>query len=236
MAGPTSRLLGLGLLWQALAQQDCANWTCPEGHQAKADAESIFCEAECDEVADLYRCCDQLCGSFACQSYLRLPDVVCPGPCDPQRDLARCCDIPVVQEEGIQLLRAAVAGEVYEVDRLVAMRANVSNTAPAGTTALHFAALHGHTEMLRRLLQGGADVNALDDHGWAPLHVAAGAGRLDAMNLLVAAGAVPDQRSPDGTPYEVAVNSGQHSTALTLELAEHVRALNDAVNFSAAAG
>ena len=27
------------------------------------------------------------------------------------------------------------AGQVYEVDRLVAMRANVSNTAPAGTTA-----------------------------------------------------------------------------------------------------
>ena len=27
---------------QVLAQQDCANWTCPEGHQAKANAESIF--------------------------------------------------------------------------------------------------------------------------------------------------------------------------------------------------
>ena len=35
----------------------------------------------------------------------------------------------------------------------------------------------------RRLLQGGADVNALDDHGWAPLHVAAGAGAVpDAVN------------------------------------------------------
>jgi len=28
-----------------------------------------------------------------------------------------------------------LTGQVYEVDRLVAMRANVSNTAPAGTTA-----------------------------------------------------------------------------------------------------
>lgn len=35
----------------------------------------LWGEADCDEVADLYRCCDQLCGSFACQSYLRLPNV-----------------------------------------------------------------------------------------------------------------------------------------------------------------
>ena len=37
-------------------------------------------------------------------------------------------------------------------------------------------------------------MNALDAHGWAPLHVAAGAGRLDAMNLLVKAGAAWQQR------------------------------------------
>ena len=33
-----------------LAQQDCANWTCPEGHQAKANAESIFCRCLGDGV------------------------------------------------------------------------------------------------------------------------------------------------------------------------------------------
>eukprot|EP00434_Breviolum_minutum_P022577 symbB.v1.2.019922.t1/scaffold1652.1/size121070/2 len=218
-----------------LGQEDCGNWTCPEGYQAKADASSLLCDGDGDEVQDLYLCCNQLCSGFMCNTYLTLPSAACAGPCDPVRDLARCCDIPMVQDESIQLLRASAASEVRHVDRLVAMKVN-SSTAPGGTTALHFAALHGHTAMLRRLLAGGADVNALDDHGWAPLHLAAGAGRLDAMNLLVAAGAVPDQHSPDGTPYDVAVRSGKQSTALTLALAEHVRALQDDLNFSAGAG
>ncbi|CAK9030563.1 unnamed protein product [Durusdinium trenchii] len=194
-----------------------------------------FGRAVCDVAVDLYRCCDQLCSSFACAPASKnLPEVACRGPCHPTRDLARCCEVPAVQPESVQLLRASAAGEVLGVKRLTVMNANTSGAAPAATTALHFASLHGHVEVVRNLIDRRANVNALDDHGWAPLHLAAAAGRVGVMNLLIEAGAVPDQRSPDGTPHDVALRTllPEQEMQVVAALAEHVRALRNEMNFT----
>ncbi|CAE7216152.1 ANK1 [Symbiodinium pilosum] len=105
-------------------------------------------------------------------------------------------------ERGMPRLLPRVEGSALQVDRLVSMSVE-SLTLPGGTGALHFAALHGHTDTIRSLIIGRADVNAQDSLGWAPLHLAAGAGRVDAMNLLVNSRAIPDLRSADGYPAAI---------------------------------
>ncbi|CAJ1451613.1 unnamed protein product [Effrenium voratum] len=214
------------------AAQNCSSLQCPEGHVAKVLAAAALCQADCDVAVDLYTCCNQLCSSFTCtgSSSLRPESsaIACDGPCLPE-DRAKCCDFPPVQDDGTQLLRAVIAGEVSEVDRLVAM----SVTAKA-TAALHIAALHGHSETLRRLIEGRADVNQLDDRGWAPLHVAAGAGRIEVMNSLIAARAIPDLQSPDGTPYDIALRAvprGPDPPLISVLLSQHARAWQDELNF-----
>ncbi|CAJ1451614.1 unnamed protein product [Effrenium voratum] len=246
----------LAILWLksqiAFAAQNCSSLQCPEGHVAKVLAAAALCQADCDVAVDLYTCCNQLCSSFTCtgSSSLRPESsaIACDGPCLPE-DRAKCCDFPPVQDDGTQLLRAVIAGEagmssnhllrfgvpssdlaqVSEVDRLVAM----SVTAKA-TAALHIAALHGHSETLRRLIEGRADVNQLDDRGWAPLHVAAGAGRIEVMNSLIAARAIPDLQSPDGTPYDIALRAvprGPDPPLISVLLSQHARAWQDELNF-----
>ncbi|CAK9029772.1 unnamed protein product [Durusdinium trenchii] len=228
-------MLEFGMFFMLVAaQQDCSNLVCPENHVRKVSG-ATTCRAVCDVAVDLYRCCDQLCSSFACAPASKnLPEVACRGPCHPTRDLARCCEVPAVQPESVQLLRASAAGEVLGVKRLTVMNANTSGAAPAATTALHFASLHGHVEVVRNLIDRRANVNALDDHGWAPLHLAAAAGRVGVMNLLIEAGAVPDQRSPDGTPHDVALRTllPEQEMQVVAALAEHVRALRNEMNFT----
>lgn len=42
-----------------------------------------------------------------------------------------------------------------------------------GRTALHLAAEKGHSEVLRALVGGGAELQAMDTHGNTALHLAA---------------------------------------------------------------
>jgi peptide-methionine (S)-S-oxide reductase len=71
--------------------------------------------------------------------------------------------------------------------------------------ALVLCALHGKVDALRRLIRAGADVNApsagLYSHG-APLHHAVCSGSLEAVKVLVEAGANPNVKDSawDGTP------------------------------------
>ena len=54
-----------------------------------------------------------------------------------------------------------------------------------GNTPLHCAALGGHVEVTRLLIDAGADLEAANNNGDRPLHLAAGAGNLEVLKLLL---------------------------------------------------
>jgi uncharacterized protein len=58
-----------------------------------------------------------------------------------------------------------------------------------GWTALHWAAFHGKLDIVKALINAGADVNAKDNDGWTALHLAAKYGDLDVVKALINAGA-----------------------------------------------
>lgn len=74
-----------------------------------------------------------------------------------------------------------------------------------GSTALHAAALGGHTEAARRLLEHGATVNAMTHCADSPLHFAAGEGHVPMVRLLLAWRADLHRRTRHGvTPLQTA--------------------------------
>jgi len=52
-------------------------------------------------------------------------------------------------------------------------------------TPLHRAALEGNLEEVKKLVEGGADVNAKNTIGITPLHMASGNGKLDVVYYLL---------------------------------------------------
>ena len=58
-----------------------------------------------------------------------------------------------------------------------------------GCTALHYAARNAYYEVVRTLLQSGADTEILDCEGYSVLHVAAEVGSEDVIALLTQEGA-----------------------------------------------
>lgn len=74
-----------------------------------------------------------------------------------------------------------------------------------GMPPVTLAALVGDTNLVRILLDAGADPQARGRDGRTPLHAAAFAGRLPVVELLLARGAAPGPRSPKGdTPCDSA--------------------------------
>ena len=76
---------------------------------------------------------------------------------------------------------------------------------------LHKAARKGDANSLKALIEGGADINELDNAVGAPLHWAAARGHFDVTRLLVEAGASIDEAShpPDLlTPLQMAASGG----------------------------
>ncbi|KAG8157059.1 hypothetical protein KVR01_013049 [Diaporthe batatas] len=65
--------------------------------------------------------------------------------------------------------------------------------ASSGITPLHTAAMHGLTAYARHLLLSPVNVDAVDDHGKTPLWWAASRGMSEVVQVLIDAGANPDQ-------------------------------------------
>lgn len=78
-----------------------------------------------------------------------------------------------------------------------------------GRTALHFAAAHGHRDMVGLLIGQGAQMNFQDDRGWTPLHYASKHGYLEVVRLLVESGADPTMTCDTGkVPICMAASAG----------------------------
>ncbi len=80
-------------------------------------------------------------------------------------------DINAVDKYGETALhRAAVKGDVKEVERLLASGANVDARTKyeKSMSPLHFASQHGHLDVVRALLKGGADIDARDGTRYVP--------------------------------------------------------------------
>jgi ankyrin repeat protein len=78
-----------------------------------------------------------------------------------------------------------------------------------GWTCLMTAALHGHLDICRLLIDKGAQVNAKDSRGYTPLHGAAFQGHIKIVCLLCDRGADIEARNQDGSrPLHYAVKYG----------------------------
>lgn len=85
-------------------------------------------------------------------------------------------------------------------------KTNVEIRTRDGESPLMMAALKGHLELARKLIDRGADVNKT---GWTPLHYAATGGHLAIMDLLLEHHAYIDAESPNGTtPLMMAAQYG----------------------------
>ena len=99
--------------------------------------------------------------------------------------------------EGTPLCAAACWGFDELVDGLLAYGASPDLPEPDGPTALVWAALEGHADAARKLLEAGADPN-LESDGWLPLLVAARKGSLAIVRDLLAHGADRELRDHHG--------------------------------------
>ena len=96
-------------------------------------------------------------------------------------------------QEGPPVLLAAAATEEDDpvgVQLLLKYKAKVDSRDAQGRSALHQAALAGHTDIIAALLAAGADVHARDAVGRTPWLDAARGGSLAAVNALAEAGAL----------------------------------------------
>lgn len=87
--------------------------------------------------------------------------------------------------------------------KLIANGAKINN--PKNWSALHYAALNGNKEMIRVLLDHGADVNARTLRGFTPLYMAAREADAETVRMLINAGARKDFCTNDNlAPYDIA--------------------------------
>jgi ankyrin repeat protein len=94
-------------------------------------------------------------------------------------------------------MRAVNNQDVAQVRQLIAQGVDVNETDAKGDSPLIIAAYKGYTEIVKLLLEAGADVGALDPGMKATaLHAASYAGHAEAAKLLIEYGIDIDKQGP----------------------------------------
>jgi uncharacterized protein len=113
---------------------------------------------------------------------------------------------------------AAHRGDVAEIKRLVAAKADVNARDPYGRTPLHVATHAGKVEAIRALAQAGARLDLLEKDRYDAVTIASVANNEDALRALLAAGASAKLVTSryDGTALIAAAHLGHHGVVKQL--------------------
>ena len=116
------------------------------------------------------------------------------------------------------LLQAAATGLLAESRYALEQGADVNARGPGRETPLILAAAAANGDLVKLLLDSGADPAAVTDDGWSALHAAAYSGGTAAAGLLIAAGAPLETRERDfgNTALLLAARRGSHGVVAAL--------------------
>lgn len=117
----------------------------------------------------------------------------------------------------------AKAGDLAKVQRRVLVAGDDVNgrddppqSGQLGMTALDWAAVKGHVEVVQFLLDNGADIDCRGSFGDTPLIRAAGNGQLEVVKLLLAAGADVNAKNNGGRTALYDAEGRRHSAVAVL--------------------
>jgi len=113
---------------------------------------------------------------------------------------------------------ATGGGDVATMKKMLDMHPGLLDARDEGrATPLITAAYAQKADVVKMLLERGADVNAQKKDGWSALHFAAWRGEEDIAKMLLDHGAKVDVKKPDGgTPLHAAVADGHLEVAKLL--------------------
>jgi ankyrin repeat protein len=147
--------------------------------------------------------------------------------------LALGCIVPLYRwstYEKVNIYSASKQGDLNTAKALIKDNPDlVSDTDKYYKTALHYAAIAGHTDMAELLLAHRAAINAKDHLGATPLHLAALNVNKEMAELLLAHGADVNVKDNNGwTPLQLAAANDHKDTAeLLLAHGADVNAKNE---------
>ena len=131
----------------------------------------------------------------------------------------------------VPLLNAAASGDTPTVLQLLNHGHHANDALPiVGTRPLTLAAAYGHVDVVRVLLEHGAEVNAEDFTGWTALHAGSFTGDSETVSLLLDRGAVSRRdRWFLRSPLKIAETLDHKDIIPLLQKSEQVRNGTDVV-------
>jgi ankyrin repeat protein len=136
----------------------------------------------------------------------------------------------VGEASGDRLFAVVEAGDLASIKTMLATQPSLiyARDADDGREAIHLAAFHDHAELLRYLIDQGADINSKDAGGCTPLHLASRWGHTGMVRLLLELGGDGGLRDREGwTPLITALYGNHTETAQVLQEADSASPAKD---------